>query len=96
MHITLSDITNDELSEASGGLITCFKPTLNSALNILSDSHTITIYYNTLSLGWSYHMFATACHALSGMLSSISSWTRSAMSVVISLRSVTVVSGQWP
>ena len=33
----------DELSQASGGLITCFKPTLSRALDILSDSHTFII-----------------------------------------------------
>ena len=42
MHVS-SNITNDELSQESGGLITCFKPTLSRALYILSDSHTIII-----------------------------------------------------
>ena len=42
MHAS-SNITNDELSQASGGLITCFKPTLSRALDILSDSHTFII-----------------------------------------------------
>ena len=42
MHVP-SNITNDELSQASGGLITCFKPTLSRALDILSDSHTFII-----------------------------------------------------
>ena len=46
MHVS-SNITNDEMSQASGGLITCFRPTLSSTLNILSDSRTSIINTDT-------------------------------------------------
>ena len=36
----VNHIINDELSQASGGLITCFKPTLSRALDTYSVTHT--------------------------------------------------------
>ena len=40
MHVS-SNMTNDDLSEASGGLITCHKPTLTSVLRLIHDPHLV-------------------------------------------------------